>query len=279
MCQNTSLNSDPPIFWAFGYFSNNYTYLPTGYHNGVDFFTVSGSSMYSVGTNGLVVGIGRGQPGEAAYSSTTSTNTWGAAYVNEGDGYNVVVRYGSLYVLYGHLKSIDPKIYVGALISNGTRIGKNGTVSTAHLHAEVRNYGESTSSLMLTVPSNPNDPLATYNQPNKYGILKLGANQGTKNVYDIGQFFFPSSDTYGQDKDSGASNIKVEGLGPNLQFGDPIKYGKTCTIPYVRNFLTPSIPTVPPGANPGYRGFVLGQSDLVAPIDPNYQVAQPSNYP
>jgi len=298
MCQYTSLHatnlrSEAFALYDLSLYGNNY--LPKGYHNGVDIYASEYSSVYSMSGSGLVVGIGRGQPTVRYYIDNSSGGGWGAAYVNDKDhiGYNVIVRYGSLYVLYGHLIRLDPHIYVGRKVDMGDRLGAIGQVDTPHLHFEVRNLGSSITrpdKTLVFVSSIPSQVPTTYDQPNKYGILKLGASQGDINEYDVMQLFQPSVQSYGQDLDSGSSKLNISGLGISLRpvvnppkdtMSSSIQIGDTCSLFY-HTILGPEsslIPTVPAGANPGFRGFILGNAAFSAPIDPNTQIMPPSVYP
>jgi hypothetical protein len=112
---------------------------PCHVHNGVDIFVRDETNVNVVSMDdGIVVGIGiEGDPNNAQ-------GAWGAnEIVGAANGFAVIVRYGHLYVLYGHLASIDTSIWVGAPIKAGDPIGLQGKLNERHLHIEVHSYGSS----------------------------------------------------------------------------------------------------------------------------------------
>lgn len=115
---------------GFAYHTGNVNYGDSpGLHMGVDFFIPFGANVYSIDGQGIVVGV--------AVATTTledggyktkyeefSAKNWGAAeLLVEGVGYAVIVRYGHSFVLYGHLGTIDPSIYVGKMVGEGELLG------------------------------------------------------------------------------------------------------------------------------------------------------------
>jgi murein DD-endopeptidase MepM/ murein hydrolase activator NlpD len=115
---------------------------PRGTHNGIDIF-VSGSNPNAIVrsmANGLVVGINDRR------DIVNSHGIWGAELPGP-TGYAVVVRYGHLFVLYGHMASIDDAIWVGATVQAGARIGtlgiyRPGSPVDRHLHLEIHSFGQ-----------------------------------------------------------------------------------------------------------------------------------------
>jgi hypothetical protein len=126
---------------------------------------------------------------------------------------SLVVRYGHLYVLYGHLKTVDPGIYVGKVVNQGDRLGTIGTFtdSDPHLHIELHYWGAATPTNSYTIDVNTS-------KPNRWGLLKPRDKSKIKstaasyypkpqNYYDFSQFFSddvkqPGTATaWGQDQD------------------------------------------------------------------------------
>ena len=111
-----------------------YSQFPSNSHPGFDFFSAnSGVNVFAV-AGGIVVGIG--------IAASSAPGSWGAL------PFNVVVRTGGYFLLYGHLESIDLSIYLGARVGPGAVLGKLAyqTVSSTdltnntHLHLEVRTF-------------------------------------------------------------------------------------------------------------------------------------------
>jgi len=76
-------------------------------------------------------------------STTSAPDSWGA---NNPGPYSVVVRTGGYFLLYGHLRSIDPSIYLGARVGPGAALGElvyqpdTAGMNNTHLHLEVRTF-------------------------------------------------------------------------------------------------------------------------------------------
>lgn len=259
-------------------------YGPPYYHIGVDIFAPAGSSVYSVSNNGIVVGIGisKTRLGEVGYITERiepSSSSWGASGVQEGPGYSVIVRYGHLYVLYGHLQAIPDDIYVGSLIDAGDLIGYLGTFpgSNSHLHIEVRSYGYST--IGRAVGQSNGLELDSNGSNNPYGILYFSGPYQARDMYDVIQFF--QSDVVA---DPSGTNDTVNGLGLDIEVTDaptsldfdtevmgsaPISTG-ACNIRYYVHSNVYATATTS-----GYWGFVYLQSILQVPSDPPGIVTQP----
>lgn len=147
---------------------------PKGMHHGVDLFVNDNTAeipVQSIG-HGIVVGIGVDGVTKI-FDDARNTDThriWGASENSTSGGtpkvgYAAIVRYGSLFVLYGHLDRIS--VWVGREVLTGETIGFLGWNNTRHLHLEVHHHGAS---------------LAAYYGGNiKYpsGILPLGGTYQT----------------------------------------------------------------------------------------------------
>lgn len=116
----------------------------SGIHQGADFFVPEELVPVLSVDHGIVVGIGL----ENDALGLQSHHNWGATQVDDldalfpntsGEGYSVIVRYGHLYVLYGHLHEIN--VWVGKEVQTGEQIGILGKNNERHLHFEVRSYG------------------------------------------------------------------------------------------------------------------------------------------
>jgi hypothetical protein len=128
---------------------------PRNTHNGVDFFVPDVAlpddtpeiDIFSIGT-GIVVGIGRAileSGNNNAEPADDSHGYWGASsqFFNGflQPGFSIIIRYGHLYVLYGHLKELNDQIWVGGLVSPMQTLGKLGKFNDRHLHIELHSYG------------------------------------------------------------------------------------------------------------------------------------------
>jgi murein DD-endopeptidase MepM/ murein hydrolase activator NlpD len=155
MCSNVSI---PKGFWGLNRAAPGSEY-PRNAHPGVDFFVNDSNSNLPVVSmsDGIIAGIGIGKPNtenNSLFESRTH-NIWGSAYVNQQEsiiGYSVIIRSGYLYILYGHLKSLEPNIWVGAKINAGDMLGTLGKVGQRHLHLEIHSYGSSTNGFYVGNP-------------------------------------------------------------------------------------------------------------------------------
>lgn len=239
--------------------------LYNGLHPGVDFYAPVDSVVYSIG-NGRIVAIGKDFRLSQRNITYTSSGNWGgsdlASTYNSGrGGYNVVIRYGQFYVLYGHLKELDLDIYVGKAVSAGTLLGKLATSSDPnaepHTHVELRllngtvtESGTSVSGSQLIEDRNTN-----YNS---WGILKLGGSQPT-NVIDVTQFFDPTGSQVLVSDAQSTRTGPIAGLGTIVtpvgnNVGQVTITGLTCP-PVVYNTLATGLQTTPTST---YRGFQIG---------------------
>ncbi len=118
--------------WGLNKQSANANY-PKGMHHGVDLFVNDNTADIPVNSigHGIVVGIGIG-PTNNKLNPTRNQDThriWGATENiyppnNARVGYSLVIRYGSLYVLYGHLDRIH--VWVGKEVLAGETLGLLG---------------------------------------------------------------------------------------------------------------------------------------------------------
>jgi murein DD-endopeptidase MepM/ murein hydrolase activator NlpD len=241
------------------------TYGLPGVHPGLDFFAPVGAAVYSMRANGLVVGVSFGPLG---YNSTLAGN-WGAADVIENPsnaGYSVIVRYGHLYVLYGHLQAVDAAIYVGKKLALGDKLGIIGTSTSvgaiSHLHIEIRSFGQTISDNSILVKD--------FNGGNNaYGIL---ANNGLQafHIYEAAQFFGGAVNT--RLSDTSGTTISVTGLGKNIVNGSKVRFETTTPPTPCAGGAKPEIEycsgvvgsTVQQTAS-GYRGFILARDSVVPP--------------
>jgi hypothetical protein len=143
------INQNPPTIdqKGFGLVDPLYSNLPGSRHPGFDFFPPPPTANIRVAAvaGGMVVGIGRSN------AVSVSPGNWGATQ----GGFNLIVRTGGYFLLYGHLASIDPSIYLGARFGPGAILGvlwDQG--SNTHLHLEVRAFRNDTnaSQFSATLP-------------------------------------------------------------------------------------------------------------------------------
>ncbi|MCC6976512.1 MAG: hypothetical protein IT322_21085 [Anaerolineae bacterium] len=169
-------------------------YFPPGYHFGVDFFAPAGSVAFA-SAGGLVVAL--------LHEQETTGARWGNYKPVEISPYEklspfaVVIRHGHLFVVYGHLMTVDPNIWVGKYVEAGTSLGIVGTWNTPHLHLSVMSFGRTPPDASITWaqevdPQNPQAPKA-----NRWGIPDFQRGTGgvpigrPNHVYDFTQFFEP----------------------------------------------------------------------------------------
>jgi hypothetical protein len=146
------INQSPPTVdqKGFGLIDPaNYPLLPGNRHPGFDFFAPSPTLNVQVlaVTGGIVVGIGRNS------TPTIHPATWGTTQGN----FNLIVRTEGYFLLYGHLATIDPSIYLGARVGHGAVLGTLWDQgSNTHLHLEVRTFrNDGTAAQMAaTLPQN-----------------------------------------------------------------------------------------------------------------------------
>jgi len=225
--------------WGLNKQSANANY-PKGMHHGVDLFVNDNTAeipVQSIG-HGIVVGIGidGSNPDISNRRESDTHSIWGASENSMSTGtpkvgYAVIVRYGSLYVLYGHLDRIN--IWVGKEVLAGETLGLLGWNNTRHLHLEIHNYGTF---------------LASYYGGNiKYssGILPVGGTyqkDAAPFVYEPVQF------------------LPIPG-GLNVQPDSSLQFSLGATT-YFTN--TSGLTTT----TEGYRGFNIRQSEvsLISPL-------------
>jgi hypothetical protein len=243
-------------------------YGQPGFHTGVDFYAPDGSSVYSIGGNGLVVGIGVGESFQGGNlldieGKNFSSHEWGSAGVQVGQtGYSVIIRYGHLYVLYGHLRDLDPAIFVGAPVQIGAKIGSIGSYNDPHVHIEVRNF------------VNPIPQIGLQSSPmRQFGFTSFSSTAINRAIYhyDVTQFF-DSSLTMARLSDTDLTQTPVTNLGVSLINGMSI-YNSVCSREY-RHATT--VPTVNDSFLSGnIRGFIQLENLNATPIPPSQAPNQP----
>jgi len=271
-----------------------------GFHNGVDFFGPEDSAVYSVGSQGIIVGIGEGK----SYLTDTPTpvwkpyrsdDSWGADYVYDTQtlkdiwGYSIIVRYQHFFVLYGHIKHLAQNVYVGAQVDAGTLLGSIGQAESSaspHLHIEARTIPSDTYNLPVPTPNNNGyqqglenpfvtPPPTATGVPNKFGLLHL-YNNSPNHYFDITQMFQDPTSAYQSDNSSIITS--VTGLGASVAIGSKLTFGGCVKTYYITADQTP---VVQPVATWGVRGFrVAGGGEGVQ--DPRqfvYTATPPSIYP
>lgn len=268
ICQNSGKQgNENPQIRGFGFYDIRKYRSFGGYHPGLDFFGYppaqnanSRSSVFSIADSGVVAGIGLQNRTEQ------SSERWGATGISGSGGYSVIVRYGHLYVLYGHLLELDRSIYVGRLVNKGTRLGSIGTaidedgnVSLPHIHIEVRSFGQTIRRDSLVVQDG-------RTRGNDYGLLRIGGRQADS-FYDIAQFFVYSPSANIQDKGSGIGTISPFGV--SIQNQTPVTFGPTCVIQYLTDPTTKAQNATLNGTPvPTLRAFKLGSGGRGSSDDP-----------
>lgn len=97
-------------------------------HPGFDFFDLAGQPALAI-RDGIVVGMGRFEDGVERVPAK-----WGATV----GGYNLVIRQGGHFMLYGHLSQIDNALYIGKRVQAGDIVGIIANQGTnSHIHLEV----------------------------------------------------------------------------------------------------------------------------------------------
>jgi murein DD-endopeptidase MepM/ murein hydrolase activator NlpD len=281
-------SSQLPFFeiHGLGWPHNPDVYPQPGFHNGVDFFAPVNASVFSISDDGLVVGIGIGQTVEISndpfidiVGQSGSAAHYGAAGVEEGQtGYTVLVRYGHLYVLYGHLKTLEPQqIFVGAPLAAGDRIGTIGQweitrnlnspeARLPHLHLEILNF------------DNPVPQSALYQHPNpngdQFGFVTNSIVDGSgrpNNVYDVVQFFDPNGvHFYETDSSLQTSATLIFDFNHLLANNGTISIPNGCSITY-RGALLPIVNA----QSRDYRGYRLFLNVASTPVSPDLAPTQP----
>ncbi len=261
--------------------------LPQNTHHAVDLFVQENDapgqsdplvSVLSLG-NGIVVGMGKSNyetfmdNGVQRYRSKDETYShafWGASQNYDGDGYSVIVRYGHLYVLYGHLREVDANIWVGSLVRSGQRIGDLGDFNERHLHLEVHSWGnnpipdflDGTNPPQLTdiptgiLPRNTKDKIGStrpqQDPPYVYDFLQLlGYNSGNSQLTAIAQAIATANLVPGPNQGEGNIALSVTGCTDTIQY--------QTRMPNVEVVLT---------SEDGYRGFhIEGDTSQPSPLD------------
>ncbi|MDX2136458.1 MAG: PA14 domain-containing protein [Chloroflexota bacterium] len=244
-------------------------YGDPGFHLGTDFFAPDNSPVFSIGGNGLVVGIGVGRTAVAGGRidpDTTvvgSAHGWGSAGIELGvRGYSVIVRHGHLFVLYGHLRSLSNSVFVGAILDAGTPIGTIGVYDIPHVHIEINNFE-------FVVP-----PGSLQLSPmGQFGFVSSQTTGATRpqQRYDVAQFFATNTTAYIDDGALGSGS--VEGLGRTIANNGAVDFKIGSVISCTRIFNVSQSPAMPSVfdtiANADIRGFESLESSPIAPIPPS----------
>lgn len=226
-------------------------------HFGTDFFVPPATEVLSIGRDtGIVVGIGIGTPSGTVlnpdWKPQDNTHAYWGSFQNEDNddnpavGINVIVRYGNLYVLYGHLSGLGNNIYVGAPVTRGQLIGKSGEFRDPHLHLEVRSFGNT-----FPIPSDPSDPTSPHVN-SITGILPLGVThlaQGAPYIYDVMQMLNDDP-------------LHIGGF--NVANGQVTQISEQCSVVYNYDVNRAGIPT----SVDGYRGWKLFLRDYQLDVSP-----------
>jgi hypothetical protein len=116
-----------PYFRGFGMSSSqDYPSIASCQHPGFDFPATANTTVRAM-YGGIVVGMGKS-------GSQDRPAAWGATI----GGYNLVIRSGGHFVLYGHLSSIHPSLYYGKRVTAGAEIGTLADQgANTHLHIQV----------------------------------------------------------------------------------------------------------------------------------------------
>lgn len=143
---------------GFGLFDSQYTGTYSGSrHPGIDFFGTPTTDVMAA-TGGIVVGIGT--------AGSSHPGSWGAI-----PNQNLVIRTGGYFLLYGHMQTIDPSIYLGARVGPGAVLGTlytQGPGINTHLHLEVRLFKPE----QMTAASGYSQPVyCNYGQIVKNAVL------------------------------------------------------------------------------------------------------------
>ncbi len=136
-------------------------------HNGFDFFATNTSvtEVYAM-WDGIIVGIGD----SSEQSSRPRPYLWGAASSNE---FNVVIRTGGHYILYGHLQSVED-FYLGQRVNAGTKIGAVANQgNNTHLHIQISFFNVNDAQNLLHT---------------RFGAIKAQGIQNPSHVVDFMRF-------------------------------------------------------------------------------------------
>jgi murein DD-endopeptidase MepM/ murein hydrolase activator NlpD len=181
---------------------------------------------------------------------------WGSALVEYKRGYSVIVRYGHLYVLYGHLQSLEPTIFVGAPLNAGQRIGKIGRFNDPHVHVEVRNFDSPIGATWLQEGPQREYGFVTYAQ--------VGAAARARHHYNIAQFF--DSTVTAWSDDTATAQQTVTGFSPGITNGAQINLGN-CTRTFRVNMNLQTVQDTAFGVP--IQGLVQGVSNQALLIPPS----------
>lgn len=156
--------------WAAGQGRQFYRFCQ-GRHPGIDFAVPVGTPLVSIG-HGLVVWSGTNSPFASGPRS-------------------VVVRYGSIYAIYGHMSS--EVVQRGQLVTPGQLLGYSGTLGGPHLHFELREVPANTlgNTDPMQAPINPGftmNPVEFFDKERQDYFEKWYYNLGGDSHYCVGSF-------------------------------------------------------------------------------------------
>ncbi len=136
--QSNKLATGVPSFQGFGAIdASNYGSITGCRHPGFDFQVAPQSNVFAM-TDGIVVGMGTTLDSK----NMLRPGTWGSVTdpkdSNALPEFNLVIRDGAHFILYGHLGSIEPSLYYGKSVRIGDVIGVVVILAAnTHLHVEV----------------------------------------------------------------------------------------------------------------------------------------------
>jgi len=311
MYQTCVASNTPHTMPHISGFADAKGYFDPGYHFGVDFFAPVGSAAFA-GAGGLVV---------ALIHSDEMTGTYWGNYkpdeiTNNFSPFAVVIRYGHLFAVYGHLMTVDPNIWVGKYVEAGTRLGTVGTWNTPHLHLSVMSFGRTSPDAYITWAQEVDPQSLQVRRANRWGIADSRANGGPKvsypgHVYDFTQFFEPNPvllatfqatvtatgtpNTLEQPihrssiwaEDNATVTLMTDGLGGKDQ--TILKLGFPCERSYSQSFPEPTgwryvNPIITPTTLPRHRSFIYfpGVRPRYVPVpadDPRVAIPAPNLAP
>jgi len=170
--------------WAAGQGRQFYRFCQ-GRHPGIDFAVPVGTPMVSIG-HGLVVWSGTDSPFASGPRS-------------------IVVRYGSIYAIYGHASSEVVKR--GEFVKPGQLVGYSGTLGGPHLHFELRQVPERmlNNKDPMQPPVNPGftmNPVEYFDAERQKYFEQWYLNLGGDNHYCVGSFLNQDRITFGGPMDT-----------------------------------------------------------------------------
>jgi murein DD-endopeptidase MepM/ murein hydrolase activator NlpD len=181
----------PRLSQLFGYtkFSagqgRNFYRFCQGRHPGIDFAVPVGTPLVSIG-HGVVVWSGTNSPFASGPRS-------------------IVVRYGSIYAIYGHVSS--EQVQRGQIVRPGEQIGLSGTLGGPHLHFELREVPERAlnNTDPMQAPVNPgftSNPVLYFSKELQTYFEKWYHELGGDSHYCVGSYLNQDKITFGGPMDT-----------------------------------------------------------------------------